>query len=144
MKISKVEAIPFRIPLKKATKWATGMQDTAEHILVRIFTNDGIIGFAEAPPRPMIYGESIASIKYAIEIWFGPMIINMDPFQIEEIWGKFNTVIGNPTAKASIDMALHDIIGKALNIPCYKLFGYWTNTIRLSWCINLNLSLIHI
>lgn len=138
MKISKIEAIPFRIPMKKATKWARGVQDAAEHILVKIFTSEGIIGVSEAPPRPTIYGESLSSIKYAIDNWFGPMIIGMDPFQIEAIWEKIDIISGNPTAKASIDMALHDIIGKALNIPCYKLFGYWTDRIWLSWCVNLN------
>jgi L-alanine-DL-glutamate epimerase-like enolase superfamily enzyme len=138
MKISKVEAIPFRIPLRKTTKWATGSQDAAEHVLVKVYTDEGIIGFAEAPPRPMIYGESIASIKYAIENWFGPMVSGMSPFEIERMWDKFNPIAGNFTAKAAIDMAIYDIIGKCFNIPCYKLFGFWNNKIKLSWCVNLN------
>jgi L-alanine-DL-glutamate epimerase-like enolase superfamily enzyme len=138
MKISNVEVIPFRIPFKKATKWATGSQDAAEHNLVRITTDEGITGIAEAPPRPTIYGESLQSIKSAIDGWFGPMIRGMNPFEIEKVWDKFNTIVWNPTAKAAIDMALYDIIGKAVNLPCYKLFGYWTDTIRLSWCVNLN------
>jgi L-alanine-DL-glutamate epimerase-like enolase superfamily enzyme len=138
MKISKIEAIPFRIPLKKTTKWATGTQAAAEHILVKIHTDEGLIGIAEAPPRPTIYGESIQSIKFAIDQWLGPMIIGINPFKIEAIWDKFNTIVWNPTAKAAIDMALHDIIGKMLNLPCYKLFGYWTDKIQLSWCVNLN------
>lgn len=138
MKISSVEAIPFRIPLKKATKWATGSQAAAEHILVRIRTDEGITGIAEAPPRPTIYGESIQSIKFSIDNWFGPMVKGVDPFAIEAVWDKLNTIAWNPTAKAAIDMALYDIIGKVLNVPCYKLFGYWTDKIRLSFCINLN------
>ena len=138
MKISNVEAIPFRIPFKKVTKWTTGSQDAAEHILVRITTDEGITGIAEAPPRPTIYGESLQSIKSAIDGWFGPMIRGMNPFEMERIWDKLNTIVWNPTAKAAIDMALHDIMGKALNIPCYQLFGYWTDKVRLSFCINLN------
>lgn len=138
MKITNIEAIPFRIPLKKVTKWATGSQESAEHILVKVYTDEGIIGYAEAPPRPHVYGESLASIKYAIEEWLSKMILNMDPLQIEKIWDKFNTIVGNPTAKAAIDMAIYDIIGKFFNIPCYKLFGYWTEAIKLSWCVNLN------
>jgi len=138
MKIVNLETIPFRIPLKKVTEWATGTQDSAEHVLVKIYTDEGIIGIAEAPPRPTIYGESIQSIKFAIDRWFAPMIIGMSPFEIEKIWNKFNTIAWNPTAKGAIDMALHDIIGKALDLPCYQLFGCWTNNIRLSWCVNLN------
>jgi len=63
MKITGVEARPFRIPLKMVTKWATGSQDAAEHVLIKITTDEGITGYAEAPPRPTIYGESIVDKK---------------------------------------------------------------------------------
>jgi len=138
MKIANLETIPFRIPLKKVTEWAKGKQDAAEHVLVKIYTDEGIIGIAEAPPRPTIYGESTESIKFAIDRWFAPMIIGMSPFDIEKIWNRLDTIAWNPTAKGAIDIALHDIIGKVLHLPCYQLFGYWTNKIRLSWCVNLN------
>ena len=138
MEITEVQTIPFRIPLKKPTAWARGNIDAAEHVLVKVYTDDGIIGIAEAPPRPTIYGESIESIKFAIENWLGPMVKGMDPLETEKVWDKFDMIAGNPTAKAAIDIALHDIIGKRLNLPCYKLYGYWTNKIQLAWCINLN------
>ncbi len=138
MKITKVEALPFRIPLKKATVWARGRQDAAEHMLVKVCTDEGIVGIAEAPPRPTVYGESLASIKFALEKWFGPMVVGMDPLETEKIWDKFETIAGNNTAKASIDIAIHDIMGKAFNRPCWKLAGAWTDTVTLSWCVNLN------
>jgi L-alanine-DL-glutamate epimerase-like enolase superfamily enzyme len=40
--------------------------------------------------------------------------------------------------KGAIDIALHDIMGKAVKLPCYKLLGYWTDKIEMSWCVNLN------
>ncbi len=47
-----------------------------------------------------------------------------DPFQIELILSKLNEKItGNFSAKASIDMALHDLMGKRLGVPLYKLLG---------------------
>ncbi len=138
MKVTAVEARPFRIPMKMVTKWATGSQDAAEHVLVKITTDEGIAGYAEAPPRPTIYGESIASIKSAIDKWFGPAAIGMNPFEIEKIWDKLDRIPANNTAKGAIDIALHDIMGKALRLPCYKLLGYWTNRIQMCWCVNLN------
>ena len=138
MKITKVAARPFRIPLTMTTKWATGSQDAAEHVLVRIDTDDGITGYSEAPPRPTIYGESPASIKSAIDAWFGPAVLGMDPFEIERIWDKLDKIPANNTAKGAIDIALHDIMGKALGLPCSKLLGYWTDRIRMCWCVNLN------
>ena len=138
MKITKVEALPFRIPMKKVTVWARGSQDAAEHVLVRVHTDEGITGIAEAPPRPSIYGESLTSIKFAIEKWLAPIVVGSDPFAIENMWDRFSSFAGNNTAKASIDIAVHDIIGKSLGLPCYKLVGNWTDTVQLSWCVNLN------
>lgn len=138
MKIARVDALPFRIPLKKATEWARGKQDAAEHVLVKVYTDEDIVGIAEAPPRPTIYGESTASVKFAVEKWLGPMIVNTDPFEVEKMWDKFDIIPANNTAKGAIDIAIHDIIGKALGVPCYKLLGYWTSKIKMSWCVNLN------
>lgn len=120
------------------TKWATGTQDTAEHVLVIISTDEGITGVAEAPPRPTIYGESLGSIKFAIDRWFGPDLMGMDPFEIGKVWDRLDRNPGNYTAKGAIDIALHDVMGKALGIPCYKMLGFWTNKIRMAWCVNLN------
>jgi L-alanine-DL-glutamate epimerase-like enolase superfamily enzyme len=138
MKITSIEALPFRIPLKKVTEWARGKQDAAEHVLVKVYTDEGIVGIAEAPARPTIYGESLASIKFAIKNWFGPSVIGMDPFETAKIWDRFDMFPSNNTAKASIDIALHDVMGKALGMPCYKLLGFWTDRVRMSWCVNLN------
>lgn len=138
MKISKFETIPFRIPLNKSASWVGGKFEAAEHILVKIYTDEGITGIAEAPPRPTIYGESQESIKFAIDNWLGPMIVGMDPLQTEKIWDKFDVIAWNPTAKGAIDIALHDIIGKKVGLPCYKLFGYWNNKVRLSWMVTLD------
>jgi L-alanine-DL-glutamate epimerase-like enolase superfamily enzyme len=65
------------------------------------------------------------------------MIIGMDPFETEKIWDRFDAIAWNPTAKGAIDIALHDVIGKYLNLPCYRLLGSWNNKVQLSWCVNL-------
>ncbi len=138
MEIKKIDVIPFRIPMKEAIKFATGYLDAVEHVLVRIHTDEDLIGIAEAPSRPMIYGESVQSIVTAIQIWFEPLIIGLDPFAVEKLWSKLQTVEHNPTAKAAIDMAIHDIIGQAAGVPCYKLLGGWGNEIDLSYILGLN------
>jgi L-Ala-D/L-Glu epimerase len=61
MKIMKVEAIPFRLPLRpevgpvKSSIWS---MSAADHVLIRVITNEGIVGHGEAPQRPTIYGET--------------------------------------------------------------------------------------
>ena len=51
MKITAVEAIPFAIPYVKPLKFASGEVHVAEHVLVRVHTDDGVVGVAEAPAR---------------------------------------------------------------------------------------------
>jgi L-alanine-DL-glutamate epimerase-like enolase superfamily enzyme len=112
--------------------------DAAEHVLVRIRTDEGIVGCAEATPRPTIYGESQRSIVFAIEQWFKPMIVGKDPFAVETIWGELETIYWNPTAKGAIDLALHDIQARAADLPAYRFMGGWSNRVPLSCMIGLN------
>ena len=129
MKVTSVEAIPFRIPLAEKKVWARGALDAAEHVLVRIRTDEGVTGIAEAPPRPTIYGESLRSIVAAVEDWFGPAVLGLDPFETEKALERFERWVGNPTARAAVEMALTDIKGQAAGVPVYKLLGGWTDQV---------------
>lgn len=129
MKVTAVEAIPFRIPLRAKKIWARGVLDAAEHVLVRIRTDNGLAGIAEAPPRPTIYGESLPSIVAAIENWFGPAVVGLDPYETEKVLDRFEQWVGNPTARAAVDMALTDIKAQAAGVPVYKLLGGWTDQV---------------
>jgi L-alanine-DL-glutamate epimerase-like enolase superfamily enzyme len=77
MRVTAVEVIPFRIPFPERKIWARGAWDTAEHALVRIRTDDGLTGIAEALPRPTIYAGSHRSIIAAIKDWFGPAFLGI-------------------------------------------------------------------
>jgi L-alanine-DL-glutamate epimerase-like enolase superfamily enzyme len=129
MKVTAVEAIPFRIPFTEKKVWARGALDAAEHVLVRIRTDEGLTGIAEAPPRPTIYGESLRSIVAAVEDWFGPAVIGLDPYDTEKMLDRFERWVGNPTARAAVDMALTDIKAQDAGVPIYKLLGGWTDQV---------------
>jgi L-Ala-D/L-Glu epimerase len=138
MKITQVEAIPFKIPLQAYIKWGlAGYAEAAEHVLVRIYTDEGIIGVAEATPRPTIYGESQASILFAIRNWFGPMMIGLDPGHTEKIWVNLDTIHWNPTAKGAIDLALYDAVAKARGIPLWEMLGGASDRLPLGWMLGM-------
>jgi len=138
VKIQSIEAIPFRVPMREVVKFATGQLAALEHVLVRIRTDEGIVGQAEAPSRPMIYGESAASIVAAIRQWFGPALVGTDPFALEQAAAKLATVEHNHTAKGAVDIALHDIIGQALGVPLWRLLGGWSREVELSHILGLD------
>lgn len=77
MKITQVEAIPFAIPYRKPLRFASGEVNTADHVLVRVHTEDGVVGVAEAPPRPYTYGETQESIVAVIRKIFAPELVGM-------------------------------------------------------------------
>lgn len=123
MKITKIEAIPFSIPYRKPLRFASGEVLAAEHVLVRVHTDDGLVGTAEAPPRPYTYGETQASIIGVIDTIFSPQIVGLSPLEREGVHARLNRTVGNPTAKSAVDMALWDIIGQSVGLPVTDLLG---------------------
>jgi L-alanine-DL-glutamate epimerase-like enolase superfamily enzyme len=92
------------------------VSDSRKNIIVEI---DGGIG--EAAPSPY-YGDNAETVIECLEKVKDQ--IGDDPFQIETILSNLDSRIsGNYPAKAAIDMALYDLIGKRLSIPVYKLLG---------------------
>jgi L-alanine-DL-glutamate epimerase-like enolase superfamily enzyme len=77
MKIVRIEAIPFAIPYRKPLRFASGEVHSADHVLVRVHSDDGVVGVAEAPPRPYTYGETQASIVAVIEQVFAPELVGL-------------------------------------------------------------------
>ena len=124
MKITKVESIPVRVPLKGEWRISSGARFYSDYVIIKVHTDENIIGLGEASPVPRWAEETQGSIVYAIEKILGPSIIGMDPFQFERVNEKMNSLMQrNLFAKAAIDMALYDIAGKSLHVPVYKLIG---------------------
>jgi L-alanine-DL-glutamate epimerase-like enolase superfamily enzyme len=132
MKISKIEAIPFAIPYRKPLRFASGEVTVADHVLVRVHTDDGVVGTAEAPPRPFTYGETQASIRAVIDGIFAPQIVGMSPLEREAIHARLNRTVGNPTAKSAIDMAIWDVVGQSLGVSVTDLLGGYTDRMQVA------------
>jgi len=124
MKITKVETVPYGIPVIGFSDAYTSFSQS-NAVLVKIFTDEGHIGIGEACAwEPEFYGETIESINSTILKYAAPKIIGEDPFNINRIMMLLDQHLARITCvKEGIDLALHDLIGKALNIPVYKLLG---------------------
>lgn len=126
MAIQRVEAIPFRIPLRPeigtlvSSAWS---MEAAEHVLVKITDSEGLVGWGEATPRATLYGDTQASTVAIIDRWIAPMLIGMEPFALEAAWECMDRVAGNLPAKAAVDIALHDLLGKRLGVSVGCVLG---------------------
>lgn len=132
MKITKVEAIPFSIPYAKPLHFASGQVEAADHVLVRVHTDSGLVGTAEAPPRPFTYGETQTSIVAAIDQIFAPQLVGLSPLAREVIHARMNRTVGNPTAKSAVDMAVWDVLGQSLGVSVTELLGGYTDRMRVA------------
>lgn len=132
LKITDVEAIPFAIPYRKPVRFASGEVSVADHVLVRVHTDEGLVGVAEAPPRPYTYGESQSSIVAAVREWFAPALKGSDPLARERVRALLNRTVGNHTAKGALDLALWDLAGQALGQPCSVLLGGHGTSMRVA------------
>lgn len=131
MKIIRIEAIPYRIAYRKPLRFASGEVHAAEHVLVRVHTDDGIVGVADAPPRPFTYGETQRGLVAVIETIFAPQIVGLTLVEREVAHSRMARTVGNPVAKAAIDMAIWDALGRSLDLPVRDLLGGFTDRMRV-------------
>ncbi len=111
---------PYELQLKHAFNLARSSRKTTPDVQVQI-EYDGIIGYGEASMPPYL-GESVDSVSAFLSRL--DMTQFSDPFRIEEIHEYLDSVApDNRAAKASVDIALHDLIGKIMGQPWYKIWG---------------------
>ncbi|TMI85039.1 MAG: mandelate racemase/muconate lactonizing enzyme family protein, partial [Bacillati bacterium ANGP1] len=127
MKITKVEAIPLRIPDLDGTR-ADGIQDD---VIVRVHTDAGITGIGEADASPEVVKALVdAPVSWARSQGLAGMLIGENPLHTERLWDKMYQGTlwmgrGGVTIEAisAVDIALWDIKGKALGLPVHTLLG---------------------
>jgi L-alanine-DL-glutamate epimerase-like enolase superfamily enzyme len=132
LKIVRIEAIPFAIPYRKPLRFASGEVHVADHVLVRVHTDDGVVGVAEAPPRPYTYGETQQSIVTAVDTLFAPELAGLTLLDRELMHARMERTVGNPAAKAAVDMATWDALGRTLGLPVSALLGGFTDRMRVA------------
>ena len=126
MRITQLEAIPVRVPLKAGmvTKTAHGDHHTSDYVIVKLHTEEGLVGLGEATVSALWSGETSKGCVAALRDLIGPALAGADPFQITAIRKSMDFLLKlNPFTKAAVEMALWDLAGKALGIPVYQLLG---------------------
>ncbi len=99
-----------------------GTSFETENIVVRIFTDDNLVGLGEASPS-LVTKESVETIVRCFDK-LAPTLKNADDLKIDVVVEEMDEIVsGNPSAKAAIDIALHDILGQRMKKPLFALFG---------------------
>ncbi len=139
MKVTKIELKHISIPLTKTFKTALRTVDSAENTVVMVHTDDGRIGFGEAPPTKAITGEDNDSIRAAIKAYITPALIGQEVTDMDAIQEKLHgSIEGNTSAKAAVDMALYDLFTQEKGIPLYKYLGGYRDKVETDITISIN------
>lgn len=133
MHITDIEIFQVAVPTRRSHIMAMSETDVGlgKYPILKVHTDAGISGLGEAPvlkewggDHGIYYGESPKTVKTVVCDYLGPVIQGKSPFDIEKIHALMDRAIkGHNYAKAAVDFALYDIMGKALEVPVYQLLG---------------------
>ena len=131
MKITKIETIPIRLPTRRVHQWASLTTPIGVYVIIKLHTDDGVIGVGEAPvlkdwggDHGKYFGETPQTTVHIINDILAPALSGQDPTRFESNHALMDRAVkGYPYCKAAIDAALYDVVGKALKTPAYQLLG---------------------
>ena len=127
MKITMIEAFPFDLRYKPTRDFLVsyGVIDAMRNAIVRVTTDDGVVGYGELMPLPLDNRDAcIEDLKN-----IGKAVIGQDPYEIRELHARMDEQLSAELPsqelllKGAIDSALYDIMGRAAGLPVYKLLG---------------------
>lgn len=126
MKITRVETIPVSVPIDqgRAVRGGRGAHTVSPFVLVRLHTDEGLVGLGEVSCTPIWSGEDQVTAIHCIEHYLAPQLLGADPTEVERLSARMARVLaGNVFTKAGLEMALWDLVGKAAGLPLYRIFG---------------------
>src|SRR5438105_2312645 len=132
VKVVSVETLLISLPTRRVHTWAG--QRTAigrDYVLVRVRSDEALEGWGEAPvlkdwggDHGRYFGESPQTTQVVVREYLAPALEGADPLALEGAYARLQqSVRGYPYAKAAVDVALHDLAGRALGVPVYQLLG---------------------
>lgn len=138
MKIIDIQTKQVSHKRRKVFKIAFSSAAYSRGVYVKIMTDEGIYGLGEASPSAMVTGETIDGVVTAVA-YMKESLIGLDPNDIALIHQTMDkTLAGNTSAKAAIDIACYDIMGKVRGKSVHELLGAKTNTLTTDMTIGID------
>ncbi len=112
---------PYTLQLRHVFTLATSSRTTTPVMLTEI-AYEGLVGYGEASMPPYLGESHETAAAFLSKVDLSPY---GNPFELETILPDIDRLApGNPAAKAAIDIALHDLVGKLMKQPWYNIWGY--------------------
>lgn len=144
--IDRIETFAVELPTIRSFGVAGGAVATQGTPSVRVLVKisaDGVTGWGEATPIPAWTYETTESIVTTIDRYLAPAVLGRPCWDLDGVTRAFDRAInrgfsiGAPLAKAAVDIALHDLLGRALGVPVGVLWGQRRQeTVELGWMVS--------
>jgi muconate cycloisomerase len=132
VKITGVETFRVCLPTRRLHTWAGNYTPIGkDYVIVKLHVEGGVTGVGEAQVLKdwggdfgSKYGEAPQTTTTIINEFLAPLLVGEDVHQIEPLHAKMDRFVrGYPYAKAALDVAMHDAVGKLHGVPVYQLLG---------------------
>ncbi|MFO8060351.1 MAG: enolase C-terminal domain-like protein [Bacillota bacterium] len=124
MKITEMAVTRISLPVQGLTTSYGARAGKRDYVFVRLRTAEGLCGYGEASCLPEFTGETPASVAAVLKERFRPLVVGRDPFSVAAFHRDVTRQLPhNTTSQAAVDMAFHDLIGKATKRPIADLLG---------------------
>ena len=124
MKITDIRFGMLRVPLKTPFKTALRSVEQVEDVVVMVHTDSGHVGYGSAPATAVITGDTHGSIVEAVRQYIAPRLVGQDIANLNRITHLIQGAMEkNSSAKAAVEIAVHDLWGQLYGAPLYKLLG---------------------
>lgn len=121
--ITEIEISPVSLPRNESIALRYGNVSTLDNVFVAVRTKSGLTGYGESAPIPPTFGETQGTIVEILRNGLAPRLIGANPFNISQLMARLDDIPGHLCAKTSLDIALHDLKGKALGVAVSTLLG---------------------
>jgi len=123
MGIQQIEVYKVTLRYKEPFRIAPGASTESRNVVVKVVTDYDVVGWGESSPSQRVTGENAETVIKTLDK-IAPKLIGMCPLRIEQDIEAMDSIVEeNPAAKAAIDIALHDILGKTACKPLFMLMG---------------------
>ena len=130
-RIARVETFLLQLPTRREHRWTGITEPIGRYVLVKVTDEENRIGWGEAPALKdwggefgRYFGESPSITRLVIESYLAPNIIGAESSNIVGIHVRMDRVVkGYPYAKAAVEFAVYDLLGKQLGVPVHVLLG---------------------